>query len=158
MSLPDLSDLYPDQLKVSNLELKAYGAKPSLVGKVETVFCSDDNSKVKEVLSRKGDNRILVIDASGIRHESMVGDQIAKMAIQNDWQGIITNGFIIDVDAINDLPFLILARGSVFKKTTKIGLGKIGVMISFGGLIIRPNDWIYADSNGWGVSETYLKP
>ena len=52
MTLPDLSDKYPDQIQIGKLTLKPYGRKGSMIGEIYTVSCSDDNSIVKSVLSR----------------------------------------------------------------------------------------------------------
>ena len=89
MTLPDLSDKYPDQIQIGKLTLQPYGRKGSMIGEIYTVSCSDDNSIVKSVLSRDGQNKILVIDASGVSHASMVGDQIAESALKNNWAGIL---------------------------------------------------------------------
>ena len=50
MTLPDLSDKYPDQIQIGKLTLKPYGRKGSMAGEIYTVACSDDNSIVKSVL------------------------------------------------------------------------------------------------------------
>ena len=54
MTLPDLSDKYPDQIQIGKLVLNSYGRKNSIAGEIYTVSCSDDNSIVKSVLSRDG--------------------------------------------------------------------------------------------------------
>ncbi|MDB0058991.1 putative 4-hydroxy-4-methyl-2-oxoglutarate aldolase, partial [Gammaproteobacteria bacterium] len=92
-TLPDLSDQYPNQIQTGKLILNSYGRKSLIAGEIYTVSCSDDNSIVKSVLSRKGQNKILVIDASGVSHASMVGDQIAESALNNNWAGIFVNGY-----------------------------------------------------------------
>ena len=66
MTLPDLSDRYPDQIQIGKLTLKPYGRKGSMIGEIYTVSCSDDNSIVKSVLSREEKNKTLVIDAAGV--------------------------------------------------------------------------------------------
>ena len=98
MTLPNLSDKYPDQIQIGKLTLKPYGRKGSMIGEIYTVSCSDDNSIVKSVLSRDGQNKILVIDASGVSHASMVGDQIAESALKNNWAGIFVNGYVRDLE------------------------------------------------------------
>ena len=96
----------------------------------------------------KQKNKILVIDANGVTHESIVGDEIASMAIENNWQGIVLNGFIRDADEINKLNIKILAKGEVFKKTKKNNIGRRDILISFGGLIFKPSNpiTIYAEN------------
>ncbi len=156
-TLPDISDLYPQMLNVSNKRFLRYGKSNILNGEIETVFCTDDNSLVKSILAEDGRGRILVIDAAGVNHVSMIGDQIAAEAVKNNWQGVVLNGYIRDVTEINDLPISIIAKGSVFKKTEKFGLGKRGEMISFAGLIFKPGYWLYADENNFGISRQKLE-
>ena len=52
MSTPDLSDKYPD-LDFINLQFRNFGKQGFYSGQIETVFCPDDNSKVKEILSTR---------------------------------------------------------------------------------------------------------
>ena len=157
MTLPDLSDKYPDQIQIGKLTLKSYGRTGSMAGEIYTVSCSDDNSIVKSVLSRDGQNKILVIDASGVSHASMVGDQIAESALKNNWAGIVVNGYIRDVEALRDLDIGIFAKGAVPMKTEKHGHGFEDIMISFGSTVMHSGNWIYVDENGWIVADTELE-
>ena len=116
-SLPDLSDQYSNKIQIGKLALQSFGSRHSISGEIYTVSCSDDNSVVKEVLSREGKNKVLVIDASGVTHASMVGDQIAESAVKNNWTGIVVNGFIRDVEELKTLPIGIFAKGVVAQKT-----------------------------------------
>ena len=75
-------------LNVSNKRFLRYGKSNILNGEIETVFCTDDNSLVKSILAEDGRGRILVIDAAGVNHVSMIGDQIAAEAVKNNWQGV----------------------------------------------------------------------
>jgi len=157
MTLPDLSDKYPDRIQIGKLTLKSYGRKRSMFGEIYTVSCSDDNSIVKSVLSRDGQNKILVIDASGVSHASMVGDQIAKSALNNNWAGIFVNGYVRDVEILGTLDLGIFARGSVARKTDKQDHGFEDIMISFGSTIMHSGNWLYVDENGWIVADTKLE-
>ena len=157
MTLPDLSDQYPDQIQIGKLILNPYGRKRSIAGEIYTVSCSDDNSIGKSVLSRDGQNKILVIDASGVSHASMVGDQIAESALNNNWAGIFVNGYVRDVEILGTLDLAIFARGSVAQKTDKRGHGFQNIMISFGSVVMRSGHWMYVDENGWLVADRKLE-
>ena len=153
---PDLCDEYGIDVQVSLGTYQSYGAIHKFYGKVETVFCPDDNSMVKEILAEKGDNRVLMINADGIRHVSMIGDQIASKAATNGWSGIIVNGYIRDIEVLKKIPIGIFAKGPIPRKTEKRGLGEKSVEIYFDGVDIKPGMWVYADSNGWIVSKKEL--
>ena len=100
-SLPDLFDQYSEQIQIGKIALQSFGSRQSISGEIYTVSCSDDNSIVKEILSRKGKNKVLVIDASGVTHASMIGDQIAESALKNNWAGIVVNGCVRDLSLIH---------------------------------------------------------
>ena len=156
-TLPDLVDKYSDQIQIGKMAVNSYGKKQSMAGEIYTVSCSDDNSIVKSVLSRKGKNKILVIDAAGVCHASMVGDQIAESALNNNWAGIFVNGYVRDVEILGTLDLAIFARGSVAQKTNKQDHGFEDIMISFGSTIMRSGNWLYVDENGWIVADTKLE-
>jgi regulator of RNase E activity RraA len=67
ISLPDLSDQHFEQIQIGKLALQSYGSVHSIAGEIYTVSCSDDNSVVKDILSREGNNKVLVIDARSHR-------------------------------------------------------------------------------------------
>ena len=157
ISLPDLSDQYSEQIQIGKLALQSFASRHSISGEIYTVSCSDDNSVVKEVLSREGKNKVLVIDASGVTHASMIGDKIAESAVTNNWTGIVVNGCVRDVEELRNLPIGIFAKGAVAQKTNKKNHGFKNVLISFGSVVMTSGKWIYIDQNGWLVADKNLK-
>ena len=121
---PDLCDEYGIDVEVSLGTYKSYGAVHKFYGKVETVLCPDDNSMVKEILAEEGNNGIHIINAQGIRHVSMIGDEIASKAAANGWSGIIVNGYIRDIEVLKTIPIGIFCQGSNPKKNREEGLGE----------------------------------
>jgi len=156
-SLPDLSDQYADIIQIGKLALNTYGKKRSISGEIYTVSCADDNSIVKSILEQKGENKVLVVDAVGVAHASMVGDQIAESALLNNWAGIVVNGYVRDVEILKTMDLGIFARGSVAQKTDKRDHGFENIMISFGSVVMRSGHWMYVDENGWLVADRKLE-
>ena len=157
ISIPDICDEYSDYLQVANLDLISFGGNESFGGEIETVLCPDDNSLVKEILNTPGKNRVLMIDAKGVSHASMIGDQIAESALKNNWAGIIVNGYVRDVEELQNLPIAIFAKGSVPQKTNKKDHGFEDVLISFGSVVMTSGKWIHIDQNGWLVADNKLE-
>ena len=88
----------------------------------------------------------------------MVGDQIAQTAFENNWNGIITNGFIRDIEVIQNINIGLYALGTYPKKTDKLkGIGEKNVPIQLGNVDINPGYWIYIDTNGWVVTSKKLE-
>ena len=148
-STPDLCDAYPQDVQVvTDLHWRSYGGKPSFSGQIETVKCFEDNSKVKECLSQPGEGRVLVVDGGGSLRHALIGDQIAAMAADNGWSGIIIHGTCRDVEVLPGINFGVLALGAVPIKSVRRGEGQTGLPVSFGRVLFKPGEWVYADANG----------
>ncbi len=156
-STPDLSDNYPNNIQIGKTLFNSYGAVSSFSGQVETISCADDNSLVKEILNKNGEGKVLVIDAQGVEHASMVGDQIALRAYENNWSGILINGAVRDVQILSSISIGIFAKSSIPMKTDKNNLGSRSVDLFFGNVMIKPGNWLYADLNGWVISNKELE-
>ena len=156
-NLPDLSDANPGQIQIGRIIFNSYGGLKKLEGEIYTVSCSDDNSLVKKLLGADGDNKVLVVDAAGVSHASMVGDKIAESAVRNNWAGIVVNGCVRDVEELKNLPIGIFAKGAVAQKTNKKNHGFEDVLISFGSVVMTSGKWIYIDQNGWLVADNKLE-
>ncbi|MEE4637953.1 MAG: ribonuclease E activity regulator RraA [Wenzhouxiangella sp.] len=148
-STPDLCDAHPDLVEVvTGLHWQSYGGKAAFCGPIETVRCFEDNSRVKECLAEPGRGRVLVVDGGGSLRHALIGDQIAAMAADNGWSGIVIHGACRDVDVLPGIDFGVLALGAVPLKSVRRGEGKVGVSVSFGRVLFKPGDWLYADVNG----------
>ena len=156
MTTPDLSDKFPD-ISFINLQFKNFGSEGFYSGKVETVSCPDDNSKVKKILSEPGESKILIVDGHASTKVALLGDQIAKSAEENNWKAIIINGCVRDVEELKKFKIGIFALGSVPKKSEKKDRGDVGGTLKFGDLEIKSGNWAYADESGILISETELK-
>ena len=156
-SVPDICDAHADNIQIGSLSFNSYGAKDIISGVIQTISCPDDNSLVKEILNQSGNNKVLIIDAKGVNHASMIGDQIASKALENNWNGIIVNGFVRDIEILKTIPIGIYAKGSIPKKTDKKGLGFLGIDVFIGGILIKTGNWVYLDSNGWVISKKELE-
>ena len=156
-SVPDICDAHADKIQIGSLSFNSYGAKDIISGEIQTISCPDDNSLIKEILNQSGNNKVLIIDAKGVNHASMIGDQIASKALENNWNGIIVNGFVRDIEILKTIPIGIYAKGSIPKKTDKKGLGFLGVDVFIGGILIKTGNWVYLDSNGWVISKKELE-
>jgi len=148
-STPDLCDAFPaDAQVVTDLHWFSYGGKQAFCGQIETVKCFEDNSRVKESLSMPGHGRVLVVDGGGSLRHALIGDQIAAMGADHGWSGIIIHGACRDVEVLPGIDFGVMALGSVPIKSVRRGEGKVGLPVSFGRVLFKPGDWVYADANG----------
>jgi regulator of ribonuclease activity A len=88
----------------------------------------------------------------------MVGDQIAQKAYENKWRGIFVNGFIRDIEVIENISIGVYAKNTYPMKTDKtVGIGTKDEKINIGSVEISSGNWIYVDTNGWVVSSKKLE-
>ncbi len=157
ISTPDLCDYNPDKVRVLHAIMKNYGGRKQFWGKIVTLRCFEDNSLVKDLTSKKGDGKVLVVDGGASMRRALLGDMIAEIAASNGWAGFVINGCIRDVDAIAETDIGVQALGSIPLKTDKLGIGAPDVTVSFGGIDFVPGEYLYADNNGVIVSSVPLE-
>ena len=123
---------------------------------IVTVKLFEDNSLVRETLAKPGAGKVLVVDGGGSLRCALVGDQIAELAVKNQWAGIVVYGCIRDSVAINGLPLGVRAIDTHPLKSIKKGAGDCEIAVTFGGVTFTPGEWLYADEDGVIVSATPL--
>lgn len=144
----DVSDEAYDDALVLDPVFVRYGQRKMYAGPAATLAVFEDNKLVREVLSEVGKGRVLVIDGGGSRRCALVGDNLARLASDNGWAGIVVHGCIRDTAQIADIDIGIHALGAHPKKTIKRGEGRLGEPVTFAGATIAPNDVVYADDDG----------
>ena len=152
---PDLCDAHPD-VSVAGPLFRDFGARTAFCGRIRTVRCLEDNSRVRDLLGQDGHGHVLVVDGGGSLRRSLLGDQLAALAIENGWAGVLVNGGVRDVEALALLPIGIKALAETPMKTRKAGLGEADVSLSFAGVDFAPGLWLYADANGVIVATKQL--
>ena len=155
MTTPDLSDKYPNVPFI--LGFKSYTSVTTFAGIIVTVECPDDNTLVREILSKDGEQSVLFINGHSSKKVALLGDNLAELAIKNNWAGIIVNGCIRDIQILRHMNLGIYALGSCPKKSNKNGKGQINATFSVDEVDIKPGYWIYADQNGILISTKQLE-
>lgn len=154
--LPDICDQFEDSVQLIDVEFKDFGGRACFYGEIVTVRCYQDNSLVREVLQRNGKGKVLFIDGNGSCQKALLGDQVALLAVNNQWEGVIVYGAIRDVGEIRTMPLGVKALGTSPFKTEKRGAGEQQVSITVNTQVIPPGDYIYADLNGVLISKELL--
>lgn len=144
----DLHDEFGLALEIIPFGLRSYGGRTDFMGKVETVKCFEDNSRIKELSQTPGDGRVLVVDAAGSVRNAVMGDMIAGDFVKNGWAGIIIWGAIRDVAQMGELDLGVLALGHIPRPGKRRGDGQIGVDIRLGESRISAGDFLVSDIDG----------
>ena len=152
----DLWDEFSDKLTLLNLPFNSYGKIESFHGEVVTLKVYEDNSLVKKELGTNGKGKVLVVDGGGSRRCALVGDNLAQMAINNGWNGIIVYGCIRDSKQINEMAIGIKAIGTCPVKSTKRNEGVKGEDLIIEGTKLGSGNYLYADMDGVMISDEML--
>ena len=153
----DLCDLHSDDLVIMHQQFKSYGKQQSFYGKISTIKCFNDNSKVREAVNSDGCNKVLVVDGNASMDCALLGDMLAEAAYKNNWSGIIVNGCIRDSDVISGIDIGVFALSTKPVKSVKKGIGDTNIDISFMNTTFRPGEFLYADQDGIIISKNELE-
>lgn len=144
----DLCDQFMDQLQVLEPIFQAYGQHDYFEGPIYTLKVFEDNTLVRETLSEPGQGRVLVVDGGGSLRCALLGDNLAAMAVKNDWKGIIIYGCIRDSEDISTMEIGVKALDTFPVKSIKRGEGQKDIPVHFAGVRFASGDYIYADPDG----------
>jgi len=144
----DICDEHPDKTYLLDNEFKNYGGKEKVSGTVTTLKLDRNNSELIKLLrDEDGTGKIVVVDVEN-EYFAVVGENLMKFAAQNNYEGIIVNGYIRDTYQIKDIPVALFARGTCSRKYIPVTEGERGLELSFCGVQFNDGDYIYADTDG----------
>ena len=86
----------------------------------------------------------------------MVGDQLALLAHNNDWNGIVMYGCIRDAKDIAEIPIGLKALATHPLKSQKRNEGQRDIPVRFAGVDFIPGHHLYGDSDGVVTSAVAL--
>ena len=144
----DLCDIHGNALRVCSPMFRHYGGRRDFHGAIATLKCFEDNSLVREQLEQPGEGRVLVVDGGGSLRCAMLGDQLAQLAVDSGWAGVVMYGCIRDALEIGGMPLGVLALATHPRKSVKKGVGEVGGEVEFAGVRFRPGEWLCADDDG----------
>lgn len=150
--LPDLCDEFPELVRVIEPMFMNFGGIEAFGGEIVTIKCHEDNSLVAEMVDEPGTGKVLVVDGGASMRCGLLGDNLAKKAVDNGWHGIVVYGCIRDVDIIGEMQLGVQALATHPMKSVKRGIGRRGETLHFGGVSVVPGEHLYADNNGVLVS------
>ena len=134
----------------------SYGANPAFCGQITTLKVFEDNVLVLTTLQEKVQNRVLVIDGGGSHRCALVDNDLARIAGDNGWMGIVIYGCIRDSALLAQLPIGIRALHAHPLKSHKKDHGDRDLLVSFAGVNFKKDHYLYADMDGIIVSATML--
>ncbi len=149
----DLSDAHPEA-QICEPVFRTFGGRQAFHGPIKTLKVYGDNSLVRSTLETRGEGRVLVVDGGGSTRCALVGGNLARLAADNGWAGLVVNGCIRDRAEIASQPVGAIALATHPRRSSKgSGTGRTDEVVAFAGVAFRPGAWLYADADGVLVSD-----
>ncbi len=151
-----LCDIYLDQVDVVEPMFSNFGGSASFAGQITTIKCFEDNGLIRETLEQDGVGRVLLIDGGGSLRRALIDAELAALAEENEWEGIVVYGCVREVDELEDMSIGIQAMAAIPVGANNQGIGELDVPVNFGGVTFLPEDYLYADNTGVILSQEPL--
>ncbi|UUM30815.1 ribonuclease E activity regulator RraA [Vibrio japonicus] len=151
-----LCDIYSEQVDVVEPMFSNFGGSASFAGKLTTLKCFEDNGLIREVLEQDGLGRVLLVDGGGSLRRALIDAELASLAEENEWEGIVVYGCVREVDELEDMSIGIQALASIPVGAASQGIGEVDIPVNFGGVTFLPEDYLYADNTGVILSQEPL--
>ena len=153
----DICDEKNTTVQVLKPNFYSYGGISKCFGRVKTIKIDEDNTDLISMLKEQGDGQIAVVDAQG-SFCAIVGDTLMGYAKENNWAGIVVNGYVRDTSLTSKIPVGLWAIGTCPLKSKKRAKSKIDIELSFGGVKFISGDYLYADCDGIILTKERILP
>ncbi|MCW8994289.1 MAG: ribonuclease E activity regulator RraA, partial [Psychromonas sp.] len=98
-----LCDIYADTVDVVEPLLTNFGGRNSFAGEVVTIKCFESVGLIYKILAENGAGKVLLVDGGGSLRRALINADIAELAVENNWEGIVVNGCVREVDILEEL-------------------------------------------------------
>ena len=156
-STSDLCDFFADVVDVLEPMFINFGGRHTFGGRIKTVKCFENNELIREILSQDGTDQVLLIDGGCSTRRALIDIELAELALDNNWNGIIVFGAVRHVDELEEIDLGIQAIASIPVAADSEGAGEDGIGVNFAGVSFFDDDFIYADSTGIVLSAEELE-
>ncbi len=156
-AVTDISDKFGAALRYPAPIFQDFGGSTRFFGQVKTLSTFEDNSLLRQCVETPGRGMVLVVDGGGSPNCALFGGNLAKLAAENGWAGIIIHGYVRDRLELQAEAVGIKALGTHPRKSEKRELGILDIGLNFAGIRINPQDWVYADEDGMVFSDRPLE-
>jgi len=120
-----------------------------VVGSALTCLCSgNDNLALAAGLSLARAGDVLVVANEGFRAACVTGDLLVGIARNRGCAGIVTDGLVRDVDALERVGLAVFAAGVTPNSCARNGPGSVGLPVTVGGRTVASGDVVVGDRDG----------
>jgi len=143
----DICDEHKDDIQVLSHNYKSYGGVEKCEGNILTLKLNRENSDLIAMLKEEGKGQIIVVDVDE-EFYAVVGENLMRLAQENNWRGILINGFVRDTQITKTIPVGLWALGTCARKSHDKSSGVRDIELEFGGVCFKNGDHLIADHDG----------
>ena len=107
-----------------------------------------DNLAVHVAVSRAPSGSVLVVDVGDVSDRGYWGEVLTTGALARGIGGLVIDGGVRDVAALERLGFPVFSRTVALRGATKVERGAIGSPVDVAGVPVAPGDWVVGDVDG----------
>ena len=120
-----------------------------LLGPAFTIeTCAGDSATIHRAIEVAPSGSVLVIDAGGHLGRAVWGNVLTVAALQRGVRGIVLDGVVRDLEALREVDFPVFARGTCPAGPHKGFVGRWGVPVQCGGIVVTSGDVVVGDADG----------
>ncbi len=132
--------------------LTTHAGRSYLSGPALTCACApEDNLAMHVALYQASPGTVLVCDATGTARCALFGELMATDALNQGLAGLVVQGPIRDVAALDELGFPIWSAGTAPRQAAKASIVSVGKPVVVGNVPVSTGDQIIADRDGIAV-------
>ena len=144
-----VSNVSDNMSRCHGARLKPMHRSGLMVGTAFTVKTRPgDNLMVHKAIDMAEPGHVIVVDAGGALDQAIIGELMSSWAKKRGLAGLVIDGAIRDSKAISEGDFPVYAAGVTHRGPYKDGPGELNVVVSVGGMVVRPGDLIAGDHDG----------
>ncbi|MHA2937641.1 RraA family protein [Vibrio sp. RC27] len=144
----DICDENSESTFVVEGNYKNYGGIDKCQGEIVTIKLDKNNSGLISLLrDEDGTGKVVVVDVDK-EYYAVVGENLMKFAHNNNYAGIVINGYVRDTFQIKDIPVALYALGTCSRKSIPVTDCERSITLSFGGVDFNQGEYLYADTDG----------
>jgi 4-hydroxy-4-methyl-2-oxoglutarate aldolase len=125
-----------------------------ICGRALTVECPPgDNLTLHQAVAVAQPGDVLVATTGGYLRTGAWGEILTIAAQVRGIVGLAIDGAVRDIEATANRQFPVFSRGLAIGACTKERPGMIGLTLQFGGVVVRPGDFIFGNVDGLVILE-----
>jgi len=107
-----------------------------------------DNLAIHVAVTRAPAGSVLVVDVGDVAERGYWGEVLTTGALARQLGGLVIDGGVRDVAALESLDFPVFSRTIALRGATKNRRGSVGAPVVVAGVPVAPGDWVVGDVDG----------